>query len=119
MGASNKSSPNTRSGMGLIRTIFIVDECASDALACKQPAKIDDHFIHPRGRVAPDVQPGTGITIQTVVGADSVYWSLLAVSVDFSARSIDETDVAAFNAARCEKRQKRTMTGYDIAKRVA
>ena len=84
-----------------------------------------DHFYLIRaGRVALETfVPGTGvITIQTIGTGEALGWSWLFPPYrwHFSARSIDETDVVAFDAqALREKTEENHDFGYDIAMRIA
>ena len=81
------------------------------------------YLIH-SGRVALETfMPGTGvITNQTIGTGEALGWSWLFPPYrwHFSARSIDETDVVAFDAqALREKTEENHDFGYDIAMRIA
>jgi CRP-like cAMP-binding protein len=108
----------------------LLNECASEKRFGVQQQIFQeeshaDHFYLIRGgRVALETfAPGKGpITIQTIGAGEVLGWSWLFPPYrwHFSARSIDETDVVAFDArALREMAEENHDFGYDIAKRVA
>jgi CRP/FNR family transcriptional regulator, cyclic AMP receptor protein len=107
-----------------------INECASELHFGVQQqifleaSDADRFYLILAGRVALETfVPGTGIiSIQTIGPGEALGWSWLFPPYrwHFSARSIDETDVVAFDACALRKKAEEDHDfGYDIAMRVA